>query len=48
MPAGWRSAWVRSCICYTSFPEIPPAGPDPLLMPVMPAQFYQENEDRAQ
>jgi universal stress protein A len=27
--------------------EILPAGPDPLLMPVMPAQFYQDNEDRA-
>ena len=28
--------------------EILPAGPDPLLMPVMPAQFYKESEDRAQ
>ena len=28
--------------------EIVPAGPDPLLMPVMPAQFYKESEDRAQ
>jgi nucleotide-binding universal stress UspA family protein len=27
--------------------EIIPAGPDPLLMPVMPPQFYQENEERA-
>jgi nucleotide-binding universal stress UspA family protein len=27
--------------------EIIPAGPDPLLMPVMPPQFYQENENRA-
>ncbi|HKI18166.1 MAG TPA: universal stress protein [Isosphaeraceae bacterium] len=27
--------------------EILPAGPDPLMMPVMPAQFYKENEDRA-
>ncbi len=27
--------------------EVLPAGPDPLLMPVMPAQFYKENEDRA-
>jgi universal stress protein A len=27
--------------------EILPAGPDPLLMPVMPAEYYQENEDRA-
>src|SRR5258707_5869592 len=27
--------------------EILPAGPDPLLIPVMPAQFYHENEDRA-
>jgi len=27
--------------------EIIPAGPDPLLMPVMPPQFYEENEDRA-
>jgi universal stress protein A len=28
--------------------DILPAGPDPLLMPVLPAQFYKENEDRAQ
>jgi universal stress protein A len=28
--------------------EVLPAGPDPLLMPVMPAQFYKESEDRAQ
>jgi nucleotide-binding universal stress UspA family protein len=27
--------------------EIIPAGPDPLLMPIMPPQFYQENEERA-
>jgi nucleotide-binding universal stress UspA family protein len=27
--------------------EIIPAGPDPLLMPVMPPQFYEENEERA-
>ncbi|APW59734.1 universal stress protein [Paludisphaera borealis] len=27
--------------------EIVPTGPDPLLMPVMPPQFYQEDEDRA-
>jgi len=27
--------------------EILPPGPDPLLMPVMPPEFYQENEDRA-
>ena len=27
--------------------EIIPAGPDPLLMPVMPPQFYEENEGRA-
>jgi nucleotide-binding universal stress UspA family protein len=27
--------------------EIVPAGPDPLLMPVMPPQFYKENEERA-
>jgi nucleotide-binding universal stress UspA family protein len=27
--------------------EIIPAGPDPLLMPVMPPQSYQENEQRA-
>jgi nucleotide-binding universal stress UspA family protein len=27
--------------------EILPAGPDPLLMPVMPAEYYKENEDRA-
>jgi nucleotide-binding universal stress UspA family protein len=27
--------------------EIVPTGPDPLLMPVMPPQFYKDNEDRA-
>jgi nucleotide-binding universal stress UspA family protein len=27
--------------------EIIPAGPDPFLMPVMPPEFYQENEARA-
>jgi nucleotide-binding universal stress UspA family protein len=27
--------------------EILPTGPDPLLMPVMPPQFYKDNEDRA-
>ncbi|MGP0062752.1 MAG: universal stress protein [Isosphaeraceae bacterium] len=27
--------------------EIVPAGPDPLLMPVMPPEYYQESEDRA-
>jgi universal stress protein A len=27
--------------------EFLPAGPDPLLMPVMPPEYYQENEDRA-
>ena len=27
--------------------EIIPAGPDPLLMPVMPPQFYEESEERA-
>jgi nucleotide-binding universal stress UspA family protein len=27
--------------------EIIPAGPDPLLMPILPPQFYQENEARA-
>lgn len=27
--------------------EIVPTGPDPLLMPVMPPQFYQDDEDRA-
>jgi nucleotide-binding universal stress UspA family protein len=27
--------------------DIIPAGPDPLLMPVMPPQFYEENEERA-
>ncbi len=27
--------------------EILPAGPDPILMPVMPPEYYQENEDRA-
>ncbi len=26
--------------------EIVPTGPDPLLMPVMPPQFYQEDEAR--
>ena len=28
--------------------EILPTGPDPILMPVMPPQFYKDNEDRAQ
>jgi universal stress protein A len=27
--------------------EILPAGPDPLLLPVMPPQYYEENEARA-
>ena len=27
--------------------EILPAGPDPLLMPVIPPEYYKENEDRA-
>lgn len=27
--------------------EIVPTGPDPLLMPVMPPQFYAEDEQRA-
>jgi nucleotide-binding universal stress UspA family protein len=27
--------------------EIVPTGPDPLLMPVMPPQFYQDDEERA-
>jgi nucleotide-binding universal stress UspA family protein len=27
--------------------EFLPAGPDPLLMPVMPPEYYKENEDRA-
>ncbi|WP_165233428.1 universal stress protein [Aquisphaera insulae] len=27
--------------------EIVPAGPDPLLMPVMPPSFYEESEARA-
>jgi len=27
--------------------EIIPTGPDPLLMPVMPPQFYKDSEDRA-
>ena len=27
--------------------EIVPAGPDPLLMPVMPPEYYEENEERA-
>jgi len=28
--------------------EIVPTGPDPLMMPVMPPQFYQDDENRAQ
>ncbi|AMV39559.1 universal stress protein [Planctomyces sp. SH-PL62] len=27
--------------------EMVPAGPDPLLMPVMPAQYYEDDEKRA-
>jgi universal stress protein A len=27
--------------------EILPAGPDPLLMPVMPTEYYTESEDKA-
>jgi universal stress protein A len=27
--------------------EIVPTGPDPLLMPVLPPQFYKDSEDRA-
>lgn len=27
--------------------EVIPTGPDPLLMPVLPPEFYSENEDRA-
>jgi len=27
--------------------EVIPTGPDPLLMPVLPQEFYNENEDRA-
>jgi universal stress protein A len=27
--------------------EVLPAGPDPLLMPVMPPEFYEESEQRA-
>jgi universal stress protein A len=27
--------------------EVVPTGPDPLLMPVMPPQFYQDDENRA-
>lgn len=27
--------------------EIVPTGPDPLMMPVMPPQFYQDDEDKA-
>jgi nucleotide-binding universal stress UspA family protein len=27
--------------------EVLPTGPDPLLMPVLPPEFYAENEDRA-
>jgi len=28
--------------------EIVPTGPDPLMMPVMPPRFYQEDEERAE
>jgi len=28
--------------------EIVPTGPDPLMMPVMPPQFYQDDENKAQ
>ena len=45
--AGWRNGSAPSCICVNVLSEIIPAGPDPLLMPVMPPQFYQENEARA-
>ncbi len=27
--------------------EIVPAGPDPVLMPVMPPEYYEENEQRS-
>lgn len=27
--------------------EILPAGPDPMMMPVMPPEYYEENEQRA-
>jgi nucleotide-binding universal stress UspA family protein len=27
--------------------EIVPAGPDPLMMPVMPTEYYTESEDKA-
>jgi nucleotide-binding universal stress UspA family protein len=27
--------------------DVIPTGPDPLLMPVLPPEFYSENEDRA-
>jgi nucleotide-binding universal stress UspA family protein len=27
--------------------DVIPAGPDPLLMPVMPPEYYEENEERA-
>jgi universal stress protein A len=27
--------------------EVIPTGPDPLLMPVLPPEFYSDNEDRA-
>lgn len=27
--------------------EVVPTGPDPLMMPVMPPQFYQDDEDKA-
>ena len=47
MRAGSPSAWARSCTWCTSSPRSSPPGPDPLLMPVMPPEYYQENEDRA-
>ena len=42
-----RAARVPSCTCSTSCPRSCPAGPDPLLMPVMPPEYYKETEDRA-
>ena len=47
-PAGWPSGWGRSCTCCTSSPRSSPPAPTRCLMPVMPPEFYKENEDRAQ
>ena len=46
LPAG-RTLGARSCICSTSSPRSCRPAPTRCLMPVMPAEFYKENEDRA-